>query len=137
MFLHYFRCDGAVDMSQDDQYESLEIPYTSIRKFSLDRAGEGQIRATLDLSMAPRLGKDLIKLEDRDIDRGLNATFLLSTGDANRLTQALDSRGLVCMPSSSVSRLRLTHTSARSCFLYTRAAAYQVIVSSPACQPRD
>ncbi|RDX43083.1 hypothetical protein OH76DRAFT_1410522 [Lentinus brumalis] len=95
----------------DDQYESLEIPYTSIRKFSLDRAGEGQIRATLDLSMAPRLGKDLIKLEDRDIDRGLNATFLLSTGDANRLTQALDSRGLrdrvSCTPEQPPTKLSL------------------------------
>lgn len=88
---------GAISHPQDDQYESLEIPYISIETFNIERVDEGQMRVTLSLNKPPRLGKDLIKVKDRSSDRGLKATFILSTGHANRLSQALDSRGLVCM----------------------------------------
>ncbi|KAI0717578.1 hypothetical protein C8T65DRAFT_737905 [Cerioporus squamosus] len=78
----------------DDQYESLEIRYTSIEKLRQDRAADGQIRVTLDLSTAPRLGKDLVKVKHGNTRGGLKAAFLLRSDQAERLSQALTARGL-------------------------------------------
>ncbi|RPD70368.1 hypothetical protein L226DRAFT_230828 [Lentinus tigrinus ALCF2SS1-7] len=78
----------------DDQYESLEIAYTSLERIRLDRVGEGRMRVTLDLSMAPRLGKELLELKSSDEDRQLKATFVVRTEQAQRLSQVLGSRGL-------------------------------------------
>ena len=53
------------------------------------------MRVVVDLTKAPRLGKDVVKLKTSDADRVLQATFLLQSDQARRLFQALDNRGLV------------------------------------------
>ena len=53
------------------------------------------MRVVVDLTKAPRLGKDVVKLKTSDADRAFQATFLLQSDQARRLFQALDNRGLV------------------------------------------
>ena len=63
------------------------------------------MRVVVDLTKAPRLGKDVVKLKASDADRALQATFLLQSDQARRLLQALDSRGFVrASPELSPSR---------------------------------
>ncbi|TBU29160.1 hypothetical protein BD311DRAFT_806382 [Dichomitus squalens] len=84
-----------VVLEREDQYESLEILYTTILTIRLTRSSMGRLHIILSLTSPPRLGKDLMKIK-----KDSATAFSLMVDDESRFLQALKSRGLAPLVST-------------------------------------
>ncbi|KAI0640582.1 hypothetical protein C8Q79DRAFT_445049 [Trametes meyenii] len=77
----------------DDQYESLEIAYSSITNITRECLTHGDTRVTVFVDRPARLGKNPVGAEgDRSAD--LSSVFIIRADEFGRFTRALQSRNL-------------------------------------------
>ncbi|KAI0771692.1 hypothetical protein BD413DRAFT_613184 [Trametes elegans] len=93
----------------DDQYESLEITYTSIKGIDVTRTSRDGVRVSLSLKDAPRLGKDPINSHSEEVAVKLNAFFDVNATQSGRLMQVMESRGIIHLASGRTTALSTTY----------------------------
>lgn len=84
--------------TQGDQYETLEIAYTSINAITCNRHTLGLVQITLNLNSPPKVGKDLVRSKNDPSQDALDAVFYLPGDILDTFYKALESRHLVRSP---------------------------------------
>ncbi|KAI0666118.1 hypothetical protein C8Q78DRAFT_1061541 [Trametes maxima] len=77
----------------DDQYESLEIAYSSISSINTEPLTCGDARVAISMNRLPRLGKEPVSGEE-DHSADLSAGFIVRADEVDRFARALQSRNL-------------------------------------------
>ncbi|KAI8984848.1 hypothetical protein BD414DRAFT_489438 [Trametes punicea] len=80
----------------DDQYESLEVAYSTIKCVTLAQTAQNAMRVVLSLSDSPKLGKDFLNPERADGEACPEIAFIfaLDNDQLPKLFKTLESRGL-------------------------------------------
>ncbi|KAI0352490.1 hypothetical protein OH77DRAFT_1513260 [Trametes cingulata] len=79
----------------DDQYESLEIAYSTIERIEISHMDIANLSVVLSTNASPRLGKENIGAGcDSDAELKYDVLFVLQVKQRSRLMAALESRGL-------------------------------------------
>ena len=86
-----------MSLFQEDQYESLEIAYTSMTEIHIEENMDDEMIVTLSLTGPPRLGRSFVSVSERDGPSGakVEASFALLASDEARWNQILRYRGMV------------------------------------------
>ena len=92
-FERYSCCAQSVS-SQDDQYESLEIEYSTITKMYFGPSDGVFTDIRLSLKTPPRLGKNYVQ-QRRETSGGYEASFSIPVDQVQRWLRTISSRGLV------------------------------------------
>ena len=134
-FERYSYCAQNVS-SQDDQYESLEIEYSTITKMYFGPSDGVFTDIRLSLKTPPRLGKNYVQ-QRRETSGGYEASFSIPADQVQRWLRTVSSRGLVrTLLLNLCSFLLWLSIGSPPSRQTTRAAANEALCDCRACKPR-